>query len=116
MNLLTILLFFSAFSFTFFGISCFVAPSMKTEFIRYGLSKQRNTVGLLQIAGALGLVIGYFYFPLLVIITAICLSVLMILGFWIRIKIKDSVVQSAPSFFYALINTLIAIMQWSYLY
>lgn len=60
--------------------------------------------------GAAGLILGYFYLPVLSIIAAAGLSLLMILGFIVRLKIKDNVVQSAPSIFYAVINAYITIM------
>jgi hypothetical protein len=104
MSLLNILVLFSAFSFLFFGLGCFFFPRMKTEFIRYGLKRQRTFVGLLQLIGAIGLLVGYFHQVTITIISAFGLCLLMILGFGVRLKIRDSVLQSAPAFFYALIN------------
>lgn len=112
MNLFTFLIFFSAISFIFFGVGCFLAPRMKIEFLRYGLEKQRNLVGVLQLLGGVGLVIGYYYNSLLILISASCLSLLMLLGFGVRLKIKDSVVQSTPALFYAILNAYIAFQQW----
>lgn len=83
---------------------------MKTEFIRYGLEKWRTIVGFLQLIGAIGLIIGLIYSPKLSIIAAAGLSILMILGFGVRLKIKDNVVQSTPSLFFAIINIIIVIM------
>ena len=83
---------------------------MKTEFVRYGLGKWRSLVGVLQLVGAGGLVLGYFYLPMLSVIAAGGLSLLMILGFGVRLKIKDTLWQSAPSFFFAVINAYITIM------
>lgn len=83
---------------------------MRKEFERYGLGKWRPVVGILQLMGAAGLLLGYFYVPVLGSIAAAGLSLLMMLGFTVRLKIKDSIVQSAPSFIYALINAYIAIM------
>jgi hypothetical protein len=111
MSLLNFLLFFSAISFIFFGIGCFMAPHMKLEFLRYGLVNHRKLVGLLQVLGALGLLAGYYFSPFLVLISAGCLSLLMFLGFGVRIKIKDSIFQSTPALFYALINAYISFQQ-----
>ena len=104
MSLLNVLILFSAFSFLFFGLGCFFSPRMKMEFLRYGLEKQRTFVGLLQLIGAIGLLVGYFYEVTITIISAFGLCLLMILGFGVRLKIRDSVIQSAPAFLYALIN------------
>lgn len=110
MTLVTFLVIFSALSFLIFGITCFVTEHMRSEFIRYGLSRHLNLVGILQIIGALGLFFGYFLnLELLAIISAIGLALLMLLGFGVRIKIKDSFIQSAPSCIYSAINTYISI-------
>ncbi|WP_047414964.1 DoxX family protein [Cellulophaga sp. Hel_I_12] len=112
MSFYTFLIFFSAISFAFFGIGCFVAPRMKIEFLRYGLSKLRNFVGVLQLLGAIGLAIGYYFSPMLILVSASCLSLLMLLGFGVRLKIKDSLVLATPALFYALLNAYIAFEQW----
>jgi len=113
MSTLIALTFFSALSFVFFGLGCFVSPHMKTEFIRYQLPKYRNSVGALQLFGAFGLILGYYYSPLLSIVAAIGLALLMLLGLGVRLKIKDSFLQSTPAFFYALINIYIAFVQFT---
>lgn len=82
---------------------------MRNEFIRYGLSKHLKLVGILQILGALGLGLGYLFLPYLSVVAAVGLSILMLFGFGVRLKIKDSVIQSSPSIIYAIINAYIAI-------
>lgn len=104
---------FSAFSFLFFGIACFINPQMKTEFRRYGLGTFRNLVGVLQLLGATGLVVGVFYLPLLLKIAAAGLCILMVMGFIVRLKIRDSVIQSAPSLLYAVLNGYILYLSLS---
>lgn len=115
MSVLTALTFFSALSFVFFGIGCFFAPHMKIEFTRYGLAKYRNSVGALQLFGAFGLILGHYFSPPLRIVAALGLALLMVLGFAVRLKIKDSFLQSTPAFVYALINVYIAFIQFNYL-
>ncbi|MGB3152746.1 MAG: DoxX family protein, partial [Maribacter sp.] len=82
----------------------FITVEMKREFKRYGLASYRKIVGLLQILGGSGLLIGLFYLPILQLLASAGLSVLMILGFLVRLKIKDSVVQALPSLSYAILN------------
>ena len=110
MTLTIILVLISTISFLFFGISCFVTAEMKTEFIRYGLSDKLKLVGTLQVIGALALGLGYLYLPILAIIGAIGLSILMLFGFGVRLKIKDNFIQSAPSIIFAFLNAYIAIV------
>ena len=82
---------------------------MRNEFIRYGLEKRLKLVGALQIIGGIGLAIGYLFLPALGIASAIGLSLLMLLGFGVRLKIKDTFIQSAPSIVYAIVNAYISI-------
>lgn len=112
MTLPNTLLYLSAVSFLFFGLGCFLAPRMKIEFIRYGLGSYRKPVGILQLIGALGLLYGYYQMPLVTLIAAIGLAMLMVLGFLVRIKIKDSPLQSFPALFYAVLNFYIAYLFW----
>ncbi|SKB32213.1 DoxX-like family protein [Salegentibacter holothuriorum] len=109
MSFLTILVLISTFSFLFFGFSCFFVERIRKEFIRYKLSQYLKLVGTLQVTGALGLVTGYFFNPVLSFFSAIGLSLLMLLGFGVRLRVKDSFLQSLPSFSYAVLNGYIAI-------
>lgn len=104
------LVLFSALSFLFFGISCFFTEHMRNEFIRYGLSNKLKLIGTLQIAGATGLIVGYYTYSNLALISAIALSILMLLGFGVRLKIKDPFLKSLPSIFYAILNIIIAVL------
>ena len=96
----------SSFSFFAYAYSYFNAPHMKNEFKRFGLEKIGLTTVLLEITGALGLLIGLkFYFILL--ISSLGLALLMLIGFIVRIKLKDSIWVSLPAFFYMVLNTYI---------
>lgn len=80
---------------------------MKSEFKRYGLRGYRKLIGGLQVLGGLGLLLGILYEPILQLVAAGGLAALMLLGFLVRLKIRDSFVKSFPSFFYALLNAYI---------
>lgn len=98
-----VLVIFSSVSFLVFGLSCLFAPYMVLEFKRYGLAKFRTLNGLLQILGALGLLL-LFYQPIFALVASGGLGILMVLGFLVRLKIKDGFVKSFPAFFYAVLN------------
>jgi hypothetical protein len=100
---------FSAVSFLFFGYSCLTSLFMRQEFERYGLAKYRRLTGTLQIIGALCLLGGLFYLPL-AITGAAGLMVLMLLGLAVRIRLRDSFIQSTPALFYALLNLVIVLI------
>ena len=106
MNLLTICVLISSLSFFAYAYSYFKAPYMKDEFKRFGLEKMGLTIIILEIIGALGLIVGLkFYFIL--VISSLGLAVLMLAGLIIRIKIKDSIWISLPAFSYLVLNTYI---------
>lgn len=81
---------------------------MKAEFERYGLKEQRILVGILQLVGAAGVLLGWYSSPILCGIASAGLFVLMTGGFIVRLKIKDSFLQSLPSFLYALLSLYLA--------
>jgi hypothetical protein len=104
----------SALSFLYYGAICLTAPWMVLEFKRYGLSEGlRKLTGVLQLLGSLGLLIG-LKSPLLGFIAAAGLSLLMLLGFLTRLKIRDTFLQSLPSFIFMLLNAYLAFVYAGY--
>ena len=79
---------------------------MKKEFKRFGLEKMGLFTIILEILGALGLLIGILYHPIL-IISSLGLSLLMFAGVLVRIKVKDNMWISLPAFLYMLVNAYI---------
>ena len=96
----------SSLSFICYVISYFVYPNMKKEFIRYGLQKLGLFVIILQFLGAVGLIIGFKYPPIL-LISALGLSLLMLAGLIVRLRLKDSLSAYFPALFYMLLNAYI---------
>ncbi len=114
MSILSIAVLLSSSAFFFYGINCLSSQKMADEFIRFGLNKQRRLLtGYLQLLGSLGLVFGYFFLTDLVFIASAGLTLLMFFGFAIRIKIKDSLLQSLPSLVFALFNLYICVEYYS---
>lgn len=109
MNLPTIMTFFSALSFLFFGLGCLTSPRLKNEFIRYGYPHRRILTSYLQLLGALGLLFGYWLSPYIAFSAALGLCLLMVLGFGVRLKIKDSFWASLPAFLYAVLNLYLCV-------
>ena len=103
------LLYFSALSFLFFGIGCLRSPRFIAEFERYGVPQFRRLTGVLQLCGGIGILGGFYWNPLQVL-SCFGLALLMFFGVGIRIKIKDSFLQSFPAAFYCLLN---AYLFWS---
>jgi hypothetical protein len=65
--------------------------------------------GFLQLLGAIGLLIGLYLSPILLLLASMGLGILMIAGFIVRLKINDNFIQSSPSFIFAALNICIAI-------
>ncbi|NNE31213.1 MAG: hypothetical protein HKN40_02465 [Winogradskyella sp.] len=109
MDLLSALIWFSAISFIFFGFNCFYSKFIISEFQRYGLPKYRILTGWLQLIGAFGLITGFYLSYELILLAALGLFLLMLSGFIVRLKIKDNFIKSSPSFFFAMLNLIIAL-------
>jgi DoxX-like family len=109
MNILNILIFISSLSFLGYGIAYFKSTEMKNDFKRFGLEKLGALVAVLEILGALGLMVGYKLYPIL-LISAGGLALLMFLGVVVRIKSKDSVWISLPAFLFMILNGYIFFM------
>lgn len=106
MYVVTICTLISSLSFFAYAFSYFRAPHMKNEFKRFGLEKIGLTTVLLEITGALGLLIGLKYYFILMI-SSLGLGLLMLAGLIVRIKVKDSLWISFPAFFYMILNSYI---------
>ena len=79
---------------------------MKIEFKRFGLEKFGSLTAILEILGAIGLLLGMRFHPILLISSG-GLTILMFLGVLVRIKMKDSLLISTPATVYMLLNAWI---------
>ena len=103
-----VLSFFSGISFILFGLACFYTNFFINEFYRYGLSEYRTTVGFFQLLGGIGSILGVFDKRILTI-SSLGLSLMMLLGVGVRLKINDTFIQTLPALTYLMINTIIFI-------
>ncbi|MBT4703929.1 MAG: hypothetical protein HN728_12335 [Flavobacteriales bacterium] len=106
MSVIVLFTLVSSFSFFAYAFSYFKAPYMKNEFKRFGLEKLGLITVILEILGALGLLVGLKFY-LFLAISSLGLALLMLVGLTVRIKLKDSVWVSLPAFFYMILNTYI---------
>lgn len=97
---------FSSLSFAGYSISYFISPHMKSEFERFDLKDFGIVVISFEILGAVGLLVGLFYKPLLLLSSG-GLALLMFLGLLTRIKKKDRFLVSLPALFFMLLNAYI---------
>ena len=120
MNVTLIISLFSGISFIVYGISSFRSKRMISEFQRWGYGNQRKLIGCFQLIGGAGLIYG----SLFVINTfdsnnsivnnnnilagsSLILTIMMIGAIFVRIDIKDKLINILPATFYAVLNFMI---------
>jgi uncharacterized membrane protein YkgB len=98
----------SAISFIGYGLACFVSDSLKREFARYGFGSQRALIGGLQLCAAVGLLAGLSQ-PWMGRAAAAGLALMMLVAVGVRIKIKDTFLQTTPALFYLVLNAFLCL-------
>ena len=106
MEVYTLCIYLSSFSFFGYTISYFTLPNMKQEFKRFDLEKLGLLIIILQFTGAIGLLVGRYFQPLL-LISSFGLALLMFLGVLVRIRLRDALWICLPATFYMLLNAYI---------
>tara|TARA_B110000483_G_C18165408_1_gene531065 strand:- start:716 stop:1054 length:339 start_codon:yes stop_codon:yes gene_type:complete len=106
MDLNIAILVFSAVSFIFYGISSFFSKRMVYEYARWGYSNYRVLLGCMQLLGGIGLLIGITNSILLSVVSFL-LTLMMIIAVFVRVKIKDSLINMFPAIFYTVLNFII---------
>ena len=97
-NLVTIGVLISSLSFLGYAISYFKTPYMKNEFKRFGLEKFAFSIIVLEILGAVGLLVGLKY-QILLSMSSLGLALLMLAGVIVRIIVKDNLKVTLPALF-----------------
>lgn len=108
MSFLPVLIWATSILFLVYGVFCVGTTSMVADFQRFGLSNFRVLIGVLEILGGIGLLVGLKWRPALWI-SSMGLSLLMLIAFGVRLKMRDSAVQSIPSLALMCINLYIFI-------
>ncbi|MDC3390100.1 DoxX family protein [Flavobacteriales bacterium] len=101
------IIYFSALSFLFYGISSFYSRRLISEYERWGYNKLRIIIAILQILASFGLIIGAYYLPFLLSLVSFSLTIMMLVAVFARIKIKDSIANTIPAILYVIINSII---------
>jgi hypothetical protein len=92
--------------FLYYGAAVLASDAMAAEFERFGLSRFRRLTGGLEVLGALGLILGYFFSPFDIAASA-GLTVLMVAGVIVRFRSGDSFLAAVPALVMALLNAFI---------
>lgn len=86
----------SIIAFAWYGATLVWTTAMVAEFERYGLSHQRVLIGALQLAGSAGLLLGFWFRPLLPL-AAGSLAVMMLVAIGYRLQVRDPWVALLPA-------------------
>lgn len=108
-TLYILLVLFSGISFIIYGSLLLVSAEMQNEFKRFELEKFTTLTGILELLGGIGLLVGLKVGFILVIASG-GLALLMLLGFGVRIKVKDGFWLTFPSLFFMLLNLYVFIV------
>ena len=82
---------------------------MKNEFKRFRLEKVGLITIILQLLGALGLLVGFLFNPVLIISSG-GLAALMLLGLFVRLKSRDGFLVSLPALLLCGVNSYICLI------
>ena len=93
----------SATAFLYYGSRVLSQPRLQEEFVRYGMPDVRILVGVLEILGAIGVVVG-LGIPQLGAAAAGGLTALMLLGLAVRARLRDPLSQMLPAALLAVVN------------
>ena len=96
----------SSLSFFAYVADYFRSSHMKDEFVRFGIGKLGRFIIGLQFMGAAGLLVGFWFHPIL-ILSSLGLTLLMLAGLIFRRKAKDSLWVSLPALFFFGLNAYI---------
>ncbi|MEM9514682.1 MAG: DoxX family protein [Actinomycetota bacterium] len=93
----------SSAAFLYYGVQVVSQPRLEAEFVRYGIPDLRLLVGVLEILGAIGVLVG-LAIPQVGAAAAAGLAALMLLGLAVRARLRDPLRQMLPAALLAGLN------------
>jgi len=106
---LVLLALVSGLSFLYYGFKVLIKPASIEEFERFGVAGQRKFVGVMEILGGMGVMLGLIV-PLLGALAASGLALLMFLGLIVRIRVHDAVRLMVPAALLGVANTILVVL------
>ena len=101
-----VIILFISFSFLFYALYAIFSKKMKAEFSRWGFQKYRILISCIQFSSGFSLLLSFFY-PFLVIYCSSIFFIMMLGAFFVRIRIKDSFLDTLPALLYLFLNAII---------
>ena len=96
----------SSLSFLAYTFAFLFTPDLRSEFKALKVERFSNLVVVLEFLGAIGLLVGHFYKPIL-ILSSLGLSTLMFLGVLLRINHKHHFKFTLQALFFMILNAYI---------
>lgn len=106
---LVVLVLISGLSFLFYGFKVLFQTASKEEFERFGVPAMRRFVGLMEVLGAVGVMLGLAFAPLGAL-AAGGLALLMVLGLIVRVRVHDALLLMVPAAALGALNAVLVVM------
>lgn len=106
---LAVLTLISGLSFLFYGFRVSFQTASKEEFERFGVPAMRRFVGLMEVLGAVGVMLGLAFAPLGAL-AAGGLAALMVCGLVVRIRVHDAFRLMVPAAALGVLNAVLVVM------
>jgi len=99
----------SGLSFLYYGFRVLFRAALVEEFERYGMPSVRHFVGLMEVVGGTAVILGLASAPLGAF-AAVGLTVLMVLGLTVRLRVHDAPRLMVPAATLAVLNTVLVVL------
>lgn len=99
----------SGLSFLHYGFEVLFRPRLQEEFSRYGMPGVRSFVGVIEIAGGVAVLLGLVFAPLGALAAA-GLTLLMVLGLIVRVRLHDAPRLMFPAAALAAVNAVLVVL------
>lgn len=97
---------FCSISFVIYSLHSVFSRRMIMEFSRWGIGNLRILVASFQMLGGIGLLLGMYNIWVLCLVSFF-LMLMMITAIIIRVRVRDSFLQTVPALMYALLSFII---------
>ena len=106
---LVVLALVSGLSFFFYGFKVLFQPASTSEFERFGVPAVRRMVGVMELLGGAGVLLGLVVAPLGAL-AAGGLAVLMVFGLIVRIRVHDAAPLMVPAALLGAVNAVLVVV------
>ena len=99
----------SGLSFLYYGFRVLFRPELEGEFERYGMPGVRKFVGLMEVLGAIAVILGLAFAPLGAF-GAAGLTTMMVLGLIVRVRVHDPPHLMVPAAALGALNAVLVVL------